>query len=91
MSNLFIAEFDELVITDNGIPPFGKFDAATKLQTVTIGGSTQVPSRPRPSWFVLSLMDAHHFLHAAGLKIDLGPLLYGSHTSASIFGVDAEA
>jgi hypothetical protein len=43
MSTLFIVEFDELVITDNGVPPFGKLNGNTHYQAVTIG-STSTPS-----------------------------------------------
>jgi hypothetical protein len=39
-NNLYITEFDELVITDNGIPPFGKFAGDTKLQTVGFGDTS---------------------------------------------------
>jgi hypothetical protein len=41
MSSAFITEFDQLVITDDGVPPFGKLDANTRLQTVTIGGASE--------------------------------------------------
>jgi hypothetical protein len=43
MSSLFITEFDNLVITDNSVPPFGKFNGNTHYQAVTIG-STSTPS-----------------------------------------------
>jgi hypothetical protein len=43
MSN---TEFDQLVITSNGVPPLGKLDGNTKLQTVTIGGSASAPFQP---------------------------------------------
>jgi hypothetical protein len=48
MSSVFLTEFDNLVITDNAIPPFGKFDATTTFQTVTIGGSVNRHARRTP-------------------------------------------
>jgi len=39
-NNLYVTEFAELVITDNGIPPFGKLDATTKGQTVAFGSAS---------------------------------------------------
>ena len=46
MSNLYITEFDQLVITDNGVPWFGKFDADTVQQTPIAIGGTSEPSQP---------------------------------------------
>jgi hypothetical protein len=40
MATLSIAEFDQLVITDNSVPNFGKLSPNTKYQTVAIGGSS---------------------------------------------------
>jgi hypothetical protein len=45
MATLSIAEFDQLVITSNNVPPFGKLDQNTKYQTIGIGGSS-TPSNP---------------------------------------------
>ena len=85
MSNLFIAEFDELVITDNGIPPFGKFDAATKLQTVTIGGSASSPFQATTK-LVRVVVDATCIISYTlpGAESTQVPFLR-SHTSGRVF------
>jgi hypothetical protein len=45
LATLSIAEFDQLVITSNNVPPFGKLNPNTKYQTVAIGSSS-TPSNP---------------------------------------------
>jgi hypothetical protein len=40
MATLSICEFDQLAITDNAVPPFGKLNPNTKYQTVAIGASS---------------------------------------------------
>lgn len=40
MATLFICEFDNLVITDNSIPDFGKLNANTKYQSIPISATS---------------------------------------------------
>jgi hypothetical protein len=88
MSSVYITEFDELVITDNGVPPFGKFDAATKLQTVTIGGSASSAFQATTK-FVRVVADATcivSYTAPGGEPVEVAFL--GSDLKGECFGVD---
>jgi hypothetical protein len=81
-------EFDQLVITSNGVPPFGKLDATTKLQTVTIGGSASAAFQPTTK-FVRLVADATCILSytpPGGEAVEVAFL--GSDLKGECFGVD---
>ena len=90
MSSVYITEFDELVITDNGIPPFGKFDANSKLQTITIGGSASAPFQSTTK-FVRVVADATciiSYTPPGGESTQVAFL--GSDLHGEYFGADPE-
>jgi hypothetical protein len=89
MSDAYITEFDELVITANGVPPFGKLDAQTKLQMVTIGGSASSPFESTTK-FVRLVADATcivSYTPPGGEAIEVAFL--DSDLRGEYFGVDA--
>jgi len=90
MSSVFVTEFDELVISENGVPPFGKLDANTKLQTVTIGGSASSAFQ-KTTQFIRVVADATctiSYTPPGGSPIVVAYL--GSNLHGEYFGVDPE-
>jgi hypothetical protein len=88
MSNLYVTEFDQLVITSNGVPPFGKLDANTKMQTITIGGSASEPFQSTTK-FVRVVADAScivSYTPPGGEAVEVAFL--GSDLKGECFGVD---
>jgi hypothetical protein len=84
----YLTEFDQLVITSNGVPPFGKLDATTKLQTVTIGGSASAAFQPTTK-FVRLVADATcivSYTPPGGEAVEVAFL--GSDLKGECFGVD---
>lgn len=90
MSSVFITEFDQLVITDTGVPPFGKLDGNTKLQTITIGGSASSPFQATTK-FIRVVADATciiSYTPPSGSPIQVAFL--GSDLRGEYFGADPE-
>jgi hypothetical protein len=91
MSSVFLTEFDELVITDNGIPPFGKLDSTTTFQTVTIGCSASATFQ-KTTKFIRVVADASCIIEytapGAGSAVQVAFLAASGH--GEYFGVDPE-
>lgn len=94
MSILSITEFDELVITDNSIPPFGKLNANTKYQTITIGSSTASNAFAATTRFVRLAADAdcsiaYTIPGASTVSATTSTTFTAANQKGEYFGVDA--
>jgi hypothetical protein len=95
MSSLFIVEFDELVITDNAVPPFGKLNGNTHYQAVTIGASPLSSSAFQPTTrFIRLTADAACSIAytppgAAAVNATATTAYVAANAKGEYFGVDA--